>query len=101
MSTDAIMADPLSDMSTPPIQTHHQQQHTAAGRPLALWSTPKFREEYETARSRLLHGDFSCSVLPDPLAPRPAIAAHSRFDAETEQRLKSIVKATKESIKYA
>ncbi|KAK4195659.1 hypothetical protein QBC40DRAFT_210973 [Triangularia verruculosa] len=101
MSTDAIMADSIPELSTPPIQTPHQQSYTAAGKPIASWNTPKFREEYENIRARLQHGDFSCSALPDPLAPRPAIAAHSRWDGETEQRLKDIVGAAKESTKTA
>ncbi|KAK4648330.1 uncharacterized protein QC761_109065 [Podospora bellae-mahoneyi] len=98
MSTDLTMSD-LPDLSTPPIQTpQHQHQHPPAGKPLASWNTPKFREEYENTRARLQHGDFSCSALPDPLAPRPAIATHSRFDPQTEERLKGVLRAAKESV---
>ncbi|KAK4193310.1 hypothetical protein QBC35DRAFT_468981 [Podospora australis] len=102
-SMDYTYFDPSPSSPTAPGASQQPQQVPGQGnyQLKALWNTPKFQNEYEHAKARALHADFSCAGLPDPLLPRPSRPAHNRtaaVDPETEEKLKAIIAEAKASV---
>ncbi|KAK4457084.1 hypothetical protein QBC42DRAFT_291926 [Cladorrhinum samala] len=88
MDSDSVMSDtPANASSTNAGESSSQQ----AGIKAAAWNTPKFREEFENAKQRLQHQEFSSSTLPEPVTMRPLVSRLPGEDPETIQRMQAIV----------
>ncbi|KAH8910744.1 hypothetical protein BR93DRAFT_923460 [Coniochaeta sp. PMI_546] len=91
---DELMSDPAQPFAG--TQDADNSQKTAG------WNTKKFREEYDTARSRLTDQKFDITQYADPLIPQRSSAAQNpvtpqKFSPETEKRLQSLITKIKSS----